>query len=60
VRRIAEIVIGNLDENGYLMATLDEIASNDPNSMDDVEEALAVVQEMDPPGWRPVTYGSAF
>jgi RNA polymerase sigma-54 factor len=50
VQRIAEIVIGNLDENGYLMATLEEIAANGPYGMEDVEEALAVVQEMDPPG----------
>lgn len=50
VREIAEIIIGNLDEDGYLTATLDEIAQSGPYDMDDVEEALAVVQEMDPPG----------
>ena len=51
VRKIAELIIGNLDENGYLMTTLEEIAqSNAEYVMDDVEEALAVVQEFDPPG----------
>ena len=50
VRKIAETIIGNLDENGYLMATLDEIAASGNYSMEDVEEALAMVQEFDPPG----------
>src|SRR6202050_943211 len=50
VRKIADTIVGNLDENGYLMATLDEIAQSGNYSMEDVEEALAVVQEFDPPG----------
>jgi RNA polymerase sigma-54 factor len=50
VRRIAESIIGNLDENGYLTATLDEIAQAADYSMEDVEEALTMVQEFDPPG----------
>ena len=48
--KIAELIIGNLDENGYLMATLEEISQSDNYMLDDVEEALAVVQEFDPPG----------
>src|SRR5690348_15049144 len=40
VREIAEEIIGNLDENGYLTATLEEIAQAGNFSMDDVEEAL--------------------
>jgi RNA polymerase sigma-54 factor len=50
VLRIAEGIIGNLDENGYLTATLEEIAASGNYSMEDVEEALAMVQEFDPPG----------
>jgi RNA polymerase sigma-54 factor len=50
VRKIAESIIGNLDENGYLTATLEEIQQAGNYSMDDVEEALAMVQEFDPPG----------
>jgi RNA polymerase sigma-54 factor len=50
VRTIAEAIIGNLDENGYLMATLEEIAQSGNYSMEDVEEALTMVQEFDPPG----------
>jgi RNA polymerase sigma-54 factor len=50
VHKIAESIIGNLDENGYLTATLEEIAQQGGYSMEDVEEALAMVQEFDPPG----------
>jgi RNA polymerase sigma-54 factor len=50
VREIAETIVGNLDENGYLTATLEEISQNGQYNSEDVEEALAVVQEFDPPG----------
>jgi RNA polymerase sigma-54 factor len=50
VREIADIIIGNLDENGYLTASLEEIAKNGGYSLEDVEEALATVQEFDPLG----------
>jgi RNA polymerase sigma-54 factor len=50
VRKIAESIIGNLDENGYLTATLDEIAASGNYSAEDLEEALTMVQEFDPPG----------
>jgi len=50
VREIAETIIGNLSEDGYLTASLEEIAQNGRYSADDVEEALAVVQEFDPLG----------
>jgi RNA polymerase sigma-54 factor len=50
VGAIADVIIGNLDENGYLTASLEEIAKNGNYNPDDVEEALAVVQEFDPLG----------
>ncbi len=50
VREIAETIIGNLDEDGYLTITLEELSQNGKYSMEDVEEALAVVQEFDPLG----------
>jgi RNA polymerase sigma-54 factor len=50
VREIAEVIIGNLDEDGYLRASLEEIAKNGNYSIEDVEEALATVQEFDPLG----------
>jgi RNA polymerase sigma-54 factor len=50
VRKIAESIIGNLDENGYLMATPEEIGAQGNYTADDVEEAVTMVQEFDPPG----------
>jgi RNA polymerase sigma-54 factor len=50
VREIAESIIGNLDENGYLKASLEEVAQAANYNMEDVEEAVAVVQEFDPVG----------
>jgi RNA polymerase sigma-54 factor len=50
VREIAETIIGNLDENGYLRVSLEEIARNGNYSIEDIEEALAMVQEFDPLG----------
>ena len=50
VREIAEVIIGNLDEDGYLRASLEEIAKNGNYLIEDVEEALATVQEFDPLG----------
>jgi RNA polymerase sigma-54 factor len=50
VRAIAEVIIGNLDENGYLTVSLEEVARTGNYSSEDVEEALAVLQEFDPLG----------
>src|SRR5881296_253567 len=50
VREIAENIIGNLDENGYLMASLEELSQNGTCPAEDIEEALTVVQEFDPLG----------
>ena len=50
VRKITESIIGNLDENGYLIGSLEELATQGNYPMEDVEEALAMVQEFDPPG----------
>jgi RNA polymerase sigma-54 factor len=50
VKEIAENIIGNLDENGYLTASTEELAQDGKYSQEDLEEALAVVQEFDPIG----------
>jgi RNA polymerase sigma-54 factor len=47
---IAEAVIHNLDEDGMLRASLDEIANMGPFPREEVDKALAVVQGFDPPG----------
>ena len=49
-RRIAEEIIGNLDEDGYLQASADEIAAETGSVSTEVERVLRVVQEFDPAG----------
>jgi RNA polymerase sigma-54 factor len=50
VRDAADNIIGNLNENGYLTATLDEIAESGQHSMAEVQEGLRIVQSLDPAG----------
>ncbi|MFH0964799.1 MAG: RNA polymerase factor sigma-54 [Planctomycetota bacterium] len=53
VRRVAENVISNMDENGYLLSPLEDILAsvNDPSlTMAHAEDALRLVQRMEPPG----------
>jgi RNA polymerase sigma-54 factor len=55
-RLLAEYLIGNLDENGYLRRELAAVANDLAFSMNvsatvaDLEEVLKVIQELDPPG----------
>src|ERR1700674_2405501 len=50
VRDAAESIIGNLDEDGYVSASLEEIAAAGEHKPEHVEEALRVVQALDPAG----------
>src|SRR5450631_3528677 len=50
VRNAAESIIGNLDEDGYLTASLEEISEVGEHKMEDLVEALRVVQSLDPAG----------
>ena len=50
VKELAENIIGNLDENGYLMASLEELMQGAKYSQDDLDDAIAVVQDFDPIG----------
>src|ERR1700693_6334876 len=50
VREIVESIIGHLDENGYLMASTQELMQEGKYSFDDLEDAIAVVQDFDPIG----------
>ena len=43
-------VIGNLNEDGYVTATLEEIAVSGEHSLEDVVEGLRAVQSFDPAG----------
>jgi RNA polymerase sigma-54 factor len=49
-RRIAEFIIGNLDERGYLQASVEEIAREANAEPVAVERSLAQVQDFDPAG----------
>ncbi len=56
-REIAELIVGNLDPDGFLVATPEEIRSmgdgipgEDRYTLEQVEEALALVRSLDPPG----------
>jgi RNA polymerase sigma-54 factor len=50
IRDAAESIIGNLNEDGYLSASLEEIAAAGEHTQEQVEEALRVVQSLDPAG----------
>jgi RNA polymerase sigma-54 factor len=50
VRDAAESIIGNLDDDGYLSASLEEIASVGGHTPEEVEAALKVVHSLDPAG----------
>jgi len=50
VRDAAESIIGNLDEDGWLSASLEEIAQVGQHKPEIVEEGLRVVQSLDPAG----------
>jgi RNA polymerase sigma-54 factor len=50
VRSIGEIIIGNIDENGYLKVTNEEIAEVAGSDIETAERAVRLVQSFDPPG----------
>jgi RNA polymerase sigma-54 factor len=47
---LAEIIVEQLDQNGYLTVPLPRIALDSGASVEDAEAALKLVQEFDPPG----------
>jgi RNA polymerase sigma-54 factor len=49
-REIADFIIGNIDERGYLTADVTEIAQALEVPVEEVERALKVVQGFEPPG----------
>src|SRR6476620_1536589 len=50
LREIGSAIIGNLDDDGYLVASFDELAAMGPWAVGDVERALRLVQSFDPTG----------
>ncbi|WP_347490183.1 RNA polymerase factor sigma-54 [Desulfoscipio sp. XC116] len=49
-RDIAEYIIGNINDHGYLGCSIDEIVNQVGAAADEVLEALKIVQSFDPPG----------
>jgi RNA polymerase sigma-54 factor len=50
IREIATYLIGNIDDDGYLRVTRDEIRAAGYENEADVEKALTLVRSFDPPG----------
>jgi RNA polymerase sigma-54 factor len=50
LREIGSAILGNLDDDGYLVASLDELAGMGVWDPADVQRALALVQSFDPIG----------
>jgi len=50
LREIGTAIIGNLDDDGYLVASVEEIAAMGDWSVEDVEKALHRIQTFDPIG----------
>ena len=47
---VAEMLIGNIDEYGYLKATVEELAASTGLPLDQIAAVLKVIQTFDPPG----------
>lgn len=50
LRAIGEAIVGNLDDDGYLVASVDELAAMGPWGVERVEAALHLLQGFDPIG----------
>ena len=50
IRDAADSIIGNLDESGYVTASIEDMAATGEHSIEDVRTALAEVQKLDPAG----------
>ena len=50
IRKIGEVIIGNIDENGYLRASIEEIIDGTKTQRETVEKALNLIQGFDPIG----------
>ena len=50
IREVAELIIGNIDESGYLRMSEEEISELTKTDQETTKKALALVQSFDPPG----------
>ena len=49
-KEIGSFIVGNLNDDGYLEVTLDEIAREIGSSVDHIDEVLTLIQNFDPVG----------
>ena len=49
-RALAETIIGNIDDYGYLKATVEEIAAPTQQPVEKISDVLKIIQSFDPPG----------
>jgi RNA polymerase sigma-54 factor len=49
-RGIAELIVGNIDDYGYLKSTVEEMAASTNLPPEKIAEVLKVIQSFDPPG----------
>jgi RNA polymerase sigma-54 factor len=50
VREVGRLIVGNIDEDGYLVATREEILAMGDHTGEQFDQALALVQGLDPAG----------
>jgi RNA polymerase sigma-54 factor len=50
IRKVGEVIIGNIDENGYLRASIEEIIEAAETQREIAEKALSLIQGFDPLG----------
>jgi RNA polymerase sigma-54 factor len=50
LRLVAELLVGNIDDHGYLQSSLPELSFSTGISLEDLEAALKAVQSFQPPG----------
>jgi RNA polymerase sigma-54 factor len=50
VKEVGQFIIGNIDEDGYLRASNEEIQAAGPFTPEEVEEAVKAIQALDPIG----------
>jgi len=48
--RVGEEIIGNIDENGYLKATPEELNASLKTTPEELDRALKLIQQFEPPG----------
>jgi RNA polymerase sigma-54 factor len=47
---IGQALVGNIDDNGYLKITLEEVAQKLGTTLEEVEKTLRIIQQFDPAG----------